>query len=67
MTKLRKQLINRRDAMFFGVKANLGLEILPGGQVAKLDFLNGRALAYLEKWFDFENSPFKMLAELDLR
>ncbi|KAH8029680.1 hypothetical protein HPB51_002702 [Rhipicephalus microplus] len=26
-----------------------------------------RALAYLGKWFDFENSPFKMLAELDLR
>ncbi|KAH7970084.1 hypothetical protein HPB52_024054 [Rhipicephalus sanguineus] len=50
-------------------KANLGLEILPGGQVAKLEFLNvyDRALAYLEKWFDFENSPFKMLAELDLR
>ncbi|XP_037504964.1 uncharacterized protein LOC119381046 [Rhipicephalus sanguineus] len=69
MTKLRKQLINRRDDMFFGVKANLGLEILPGGQVAKLEFLNvyDRALAYLEKWFDFENSPFKMLAELDLR
>lgn len=33
MTKLRKQLINRRDDMFFSVKANVGLEILPGGQV----------------------------------
>ncbi|KAH7955392.1 hypothetical protein HPB52_000814 [Rhipicephalus sanguineus] len=55
--------------MFFGVKANLGLEILSGGQVAKLDFVNvyDKALAYLEKWFDFENSPFKMLAKLDLR
>ncbi|KAH8026423.1 hypothetical protein HPB51_020407 [Rhipicephalus microplus] len=69
MIKLRKQLINRRDDMFFGVKANLGLVVLPGGQVAKLDFANvyDRALVYLEKWFDFENSPFKMLAELDLR
>ncbi|KAG0414087.1 hypothetical protein HPB47_008760, partial [Ixodes persulcatus] len=50
-------------------KANQGLEILPGGQTATLDFVNvyDRALAYLGKWFDFENSPFKRLAELDLR
>ncbi|KAG0443011.1 hypothetical protein HPB47_015387, partial [Ixodes persulcatus] len=33
-----------------------------------LDFVNvyDRDLPYLEKWFDFENSPFKSLAELYL-
>ncbi|KAH8022160.1 hypothetical protein HPB51_022293 [Rhipicephalus microplus] len=69
ITKLRKHLINRRDDMFFSDKGNLGLEILPGGQDAKLDLANfhDRALVYLEKWFDFDHSPFKMLAELDLR
>lgn len=37
--------------MFFGVKANQGIEILPDGEVAKLDFVNvyDRALAYLGK------------------
>ncbi|KAH8019697.1 hypothetical protein HPB51_021019 [Rhipicephalus microplus] len=61
--------MNQRDDMFFGVNANLGLGILTGGQVAKLDFVNvyDRALAYLKKSCDFENSLFKMLAELDLR
>lgn len=68
MAKLRKQLIDRPGDMFFGARATQALEILPGGQAAKLDFVNvyDRALAYLEKWFEFENSPFKTLAELDV-
>ncbi|KAM7306935.1 extensin-like isoform X1 [Ixodes scapularis] len=51
MAKLRKQLINRKDDMAFGVKANQGLETHPGGQAATLDFVNiyDRALVYLGK------------------
>lgn len=40
MTKLRKQLMNYKDDMFFSVKDNQKLEILPGRKVAMLDLVH---------------------------
>ncbi|KAH9365677.1 hypothetical protein HPB48_003079 [Haemaphysalis longicornis] len=68
MMNLKRQLMNTTQYTFFGSKAKQALQDIRGCDKIKMEFLNmyDRALTFLDKCFDFENSPLKKLAELEL-
>ncbi|XP_061440961.1 uncharacterized protein LOC133364431 isoform X1 [Rhineura floridana] len=70
MCSLREKLVNRVDNRFFGAKVLSGLKHLPESQRASFttDALQmyNRAIAYLDKWYDFENSQLKEFTAFDL-
>ena len=70
MIKLKTQLENRTKHNFFGSKVNENLKNfpIPLQKSFKNDAIKcyDRALDYLEKHFDFNNSPFKMFKCLNL-
>ncbi|XP_025191152.1 uncharacterized protein LOC112591523 [Melanaphis sacchari] len=67
---LRSQILNRKNDNFFGIAVTTRLPNLTSKEndAFKSDALHTykRALEYLEKWFDYENSPFKMFSCLKL-
>ncbi|CAI6344579.1 unnamed protein product [Macrosiphum euphorbiae] len=70
MLSLRSQILNRKNDNFFGIAVTTRLPNLTSKEndAFKSDALHTykRALEYLEKWFDYENSPFKMFSCLKL-
>jgi hypothetical protein len=70
MDKVRNELSERKNDQFFGYAVNNNFKFLMDSQISsfKKQALNvyDRALAYLNKWFDFEASPLKKLHVLNL-
>jgi hypothetical protein len=70
MNDLRTKLKNRFNHQFYGSKVIEMLRKVTHFEKKKFEneALNAyrRCLNYLEKWFDFDNSLFKMFTELDL-
>jgi len=70
MLSLRSQILNRKNDNFFGIAVTTRLPNLTRKEsdIFKSDALNTykRGLEYLEKWFDYENSPFKLFSCLKL-
>jgi len=65
MLSLRSQILNRKNDNFFGIPVITRLSNFTSKEndVFKSDALNTykRGLEYLEKWFVYENLPFKIL------
>jgi hypothetical protein len=73
MEKFRDSLKKKSDDKFFGMKVKLALrkDYLPTRLVDKFIAetlqVYSRALNYLEKWFLFENSPYRYFTPFGLR
>lgn len=70
MQNLRDEIIKRRNDNFFGFNVNQGLEFLKS--TGKNEFgealeVYKRALEYLEIWFDYKSSPFKLFSSVNLK
>lgn len=72
MYKFRSTLKSRQQEQFFGMKAKLALRknYLPETSRKKFTadclLVYQRAIAYLEKWFDFDGSPYRAFVSLGL-
>ncbi len=70
MVTLKEDIKSRKNDSFFGAKANQ--EMLNLNEVDRNKFTNEalvayqRAEDYLEKWFDYKNSPFKIFSDVDV-
>lgn len=71
MNDLRNQILNRKNDEFFGIAVTTRLNSLTLNEKNefKTSALNTyeRALDYLDKWFNFESSPFKLFTCLKLK
>lgn len=70
MEGLLFDLTNRKNDKFFGHKATYGLKKLQPHDINKCenDFLRvyTRAIEYLQKWYDFDNPPFRIFNFINL-
>lgn len=69
MSDLRIQLQNRKEDSYFGYRVNSDLPKLSLAEQERFKteavMCYDRALIYLEKWFEFDNSPFKYFSYLN--
>jgi hypothetical protein len=68
MMRFRNTLLQSRHN-FFGMKVNLAMQkkYLPESSMRKLCMLvYGCAISYIQKWFDFDRSPYRALQSWDL-
>lgn len=70
LTSLRGGLQSRLKDKYFGAKVNQSLVHLPSYQRKKFETeaitVYQRAIAYLEKWYDYENTPFQHFSVINL-
>jgi hypothetical protein len=71
MTSLKEKIESRITDKFFGYKVNSSLKYLTLKQQQKfiesaIDVYN-RALDYISKYYDYEESPFKILSSLNIK
>jgi hypothetical protein len=72
MTRFRNTVQNRHNDNFFGMKVKLAMRknYLPELSLRKFTsecmIMYSRAIAYIQKWYDFERSPYRALQSLGL-
>ena len=70
MSTLRSQLKNRLNLKFFGSKIDIIIKFFPENDknkfISNAVLVYQKAISYLENHFDFDDSPFKLFAALNL-
>ncbi|XP_031329485.1 uncharacterized protein LOC116170636 [Photinus pyralis] len=71
MSDLKEQIIQRQNDQFFGSKVSAALKYLPANQkqifLKEANLVYKKLLDYLDKYYDFQNSPFQYFDCLNLK